>query len=113
MEIDMETRAGLPDLVLPPHDVVIPGADNVFPSDEDDIAYNQWCNETIKNRLEEVRKANESERAGWDEARFGPVPARLERPMIRTHYPDDDFESEDVVSLDDDGNIIVLDAGDR
>lgn len=90
-QIDKATRDGLETMVLPPHDVLVPGADNVHPSDEHDELYNRLCTERITAQLRSM----------------GPG------AMIRTRYPKDDNASEDVVTLDEDGAIVVLDAGSR
>ena len=52
--------------------------------------------------------------ANWndeDRALHGDNPEWLARPMLRTHYPQDTTESEDIVGLDGDGEIVVLDSG--
>lgn len=111
MAISKETRAGVRCVYLPPHDVVLPGIDMKAITDEQDKAYNAWCTSEIKNQLVSVKAENDVRRANW--------PADMEMPeyvakdMVRTHYPKDDFESEDVVSLDRSGEIVVLDAGSR
>lgn len=114
MEITQRVRDNLTTLFLPPHDVLVPGANNDDPSDEHDIEYNRLCNEMIIARLRDIEKSNaivdDARREELEKAELG---AMLERPMIRTRYPKDDFDSEDVVSLDGEGNIEVLDAGSR
>jgi len=64
-------------------------------TDEQDIAYNARCTGAIVGRLLELRAAG------------------AEPPLLRTFYPDDDEQSADLVSLDRDGNVVVLDPGSR
>ncbi|MEN0021981.1 MAG: hypothetical protein AAGC61_01780 [Microbacterium sp.] len=71
------------------------GAGIVVMTDEQDIAYNAHCTAAITGRLLELRAAG------------------AEPPMLRTFYPHDDEDSADLVSLDRDGNVVVLDAGSR
>lgn len=113
MDISEEVRSGLPTIFLPPIDVVVPGANVSDPSDEHDIEYNAWCNEKIKQALKQQADDNAKRRENWDEEAFGPTPEYIKNTMVRTRYPADDFESEDVVALDSDGEIVVLDAGSR
>lgn len=84
-------------LVMPTIDELMPGEDPDNPSDEGDIFYNQYCTDMIKQRLE-TKKENG------------------ERVELKTQYPKDtvteDFDSRDTVTLDDDGEIIVIDYGD-
>lgn len=84
-------RDSLPVLFLPKHSDVTPGADDDAPTDEQDIAYNTHCILLIKENLR----------------------AHGEGAKIRTHYPYDDADSEDIVTLDREGEIVVLDSGTR
>lgn len=129
MEIDEKTRGNLTTIFMPSHSTIVPGADDANPSDEDDIAYNEWCTKEIKKNLEhfhslqmeDYRRAvveRDAVLAGLNEG--DPIPARWREPvaepgapMARTRYPGDDEGSEDVVSLDESGNVIVLDTGTR
>lgn len=120
MTVSKEVRDGLKTIFLPPIDTVVAGVDLDAITDEQDKAYNAWCTAEIKRQL--------LEKAAEDQARYDRIDSgeaamsssaksdaleTLAVTMLRTRYPADDFESEDVVALDDDGNIIVLDAGDR
>lgn len=64
-------------------------------TDEQDISYNADCTAAVVGRLLELRAAG------------------AEPPLLRTFYPDDDEQSADLVSLDRDGNVVVLDPGSR
>ncbi|MFJ4173418.1 hypothetical protein [Microbacterium sp. NPDC089696] len=64
-------------------------------TDEQDIAYNAHCTGAITAALLELRAAG------------------MEPPMLRTFYPHDEEDSADLVSLDRDGNVVVLDPGSR
>lgn len=115
--IDEKTRAGLRTVFLPPHDVVVPGADNVNPTDEDDIRYNEWCTQQIKQALNDVKAENEKRLKWFEDHPDQEIPEYLEKPMVMTQYPRDTVErgndSRDVVSLDRDGEVVVLDSGVR
>lgn len=114
--IDNKTRGMLETLYLPPIDVIVPDVNILDPTDDEDIAYNAACNERIKERLAAITIRNEAalaDPATVERLTDAGVIAAYERPMIRTHYPADDFESEDIVSLDENGEIVVLDAGER
>lgn len=87
--MDKEERDSLPVLILPKHSDVTPGADNDAPTDEQDIAYNTHCIFLIKENLRELGEGGK----------------------LRTRYPYDTPDSEDVVTLDRDGDIVVLDMG--
>ncbi len=117
MDISEEVRSGLPTIFLPPIDVVVPGANVSDPSDEHDIEYNAWCNEKIKQALKQQEDDNANRREGWDEEAFGPIPEYIKTTMVMTEYPGDTKssgnDSRDVVSLDRNGEIIVLDSGVR
>ena len=76
--VTKEVRDSLPVFTLPGFDATM-----------DEFAYNEACNQLIKNELKF----------------FGPG------SMIRTHYPGETPESEDIVTLNDDGEIVVLDTG--
>lgn len=84
-------------LVLPAIDELLPNADPKNPADEDDIFYNQYCTDMIKQRL--LTKKD-----------------RGERVELKTQYPKDevteDYDSRDTVTLDDDDEIVVIDFGD-
>lgn len=109
--MDEKTRASLRTVFLPAHDGVVPEADPESITDEQDIAYNAWCTQFITRSLRELEEANKSSLATWDHSKFGAPPAHMERAMLRTRYPRDTEGSEDVVALDEDGNIVILDAG--
>lgn len=116
MDISEEVRSGLPTIFLPPIDVVVPGANVNDPSDEHDIEYNAWCNEQIKTALAIQEKENAKRRNAWVED-FGPMPEYVKIAMIMTQYPSDTLDagndSRDVVTLDRDGEIVVIDSGVR
>lgn len=110
--MDIKERAGLRTVILPAHDGVVPGISDLENiTDEQDIQYNTWCNEFITRSLREVEDDNQKQIDNWDISKFGPMPVRLERAMVRTRYPKDDDGSEDVVALDEDGKIVIIDAG--
>lgn len=111
MAISKETRAGIRCVYLPPHDVVVSDVDMNNISDEQDIEYNAWCTNEIKRVLAEIEADNVHRRNNWPEGEE--LPEYVKTSMARTHYPADDFESEDVVALDRDGEIVVLDSGSR
>jgi len=112
--MESEVRSALEAVYMPPVDVVVIGADNADPSPEHLAIYRQWCDDTLKVKLQAVNARNEEIAAGWDEERdLRPLPDNYKRPMVRTHYPFDDFESEDVVGLDANGNIEIIDEGSR
>lgn len=117
MTVSKQVRAGLPTVFLPPVDVVIPGADPENLTDEQDIEYNQWCNEQIIKALRDKEAENSARVASWDEDQFGPVPDEIKTAMVLTEYPHDTSadgdDSRDVVALDRDGDIVVVDSGVR
>lgn len=82
------------DLRLPTPDELL-GVSLADLTDEQDIAYNAHCTGAIVGALLELRAAG------------------MEPPTLRTFYPDDDDDSADIVSLDRDGDIVVLDPGSR
>ena len=55
----------------------------------EEFAYNEACSELIKNELKSLGDG----------------------AMLRTHYPGETADSEDVVSLNEDGEIVILDSG--
>lgn len=127
MTVSKEVRGGLETLNLPFVGVFIPdvlrepitGEPN--PTDEQDIAYNAECTRLIVEKLI-AKRAENAERVAALEAGVGSLSleGRAQAielfsgpPMIRTRYPKDDFDSEDVVTLDRDDNVVVLDAGTR
>lgn len=119
MTVSKEVRDGLQTIFLPPIDVVVPGADPHQPTDEHDMAYNAWCNKRILEELKKKDEENQSRIANLRGATNMLAEDRealiesLKVPMARTRYPSDDFDSEDIVSLNRDGEIVVLDAGSR
>lgn len=88
-------------VVIPPHSEVIAGADDADPSDEHDEAYNAWATEKLTQALLE-------ERAAKPEGDTSP-------PLVKSHYPHDapDGSTDDTLSLDRDGRIVVIDTGER
>lgn len=112
--MDSEVRSALKTIYLPPLNVVVEGASNTNPTPEHEAIYKEWCDNTIKMELQAIDRRNKEVAESWDEAiDLRPLPEIYNRPMVRTHYPIDDFESEDVVGLDKDGNLVVLDEGSR
>lgn len=112
--MDIETRAALQVLFLPPLSTVIDGADDLNPSEEDMAAYQAWCDARIREELAATERSNAKVAAVWDETvERRPLPDNYKRAMIRTHYPLDERDSEDVVGLDKDGNIEIIDEGIR
>jgi len=81
--------------VILPSTIELLGVPAAQVTDEEDIAYNAHCTAVIVDRLLELRAAG------------------AEPPMLRTFYPHDDDESADLVSLDNDGCVVVLDPGSR
>lgn len=121
MQITEEIRGGLPIVILPQAHMVLsgkePGASLTL--EEEDI-YNVRCNEMIVSALAVKREKNLVGLSILGETGGGGRMSAEERaslieilkvPMIRTRYPKDNSGSEDVVSLDEDGNIVVLDVG--
>ncbi len=86
------------ELVIPPINEVIPGADPENPTMEDTDAYNAWATETVQKRLEELKAGG------------------MEPPHLRTRYPHDSVtltvDSRDLVSLGRHGEVVVVDEGD-
>lgn len=74
-----------------------PSADPDNPSDEDDIAYNEYCTMLIINCITLNKEAGLS-------------------AELLTQYPGDtvnaDYDSRDLVTLNSDGEIEILDLGD-
>lgn len=85
----------LPVIVLPKHSEVIPGADDEFPDDEHDEAYNAYCTNLIRDRLLEMRQEG------------NPYPQAL------TQYPSDDDDSRDTVTIGRRDEVVVVDTGSR
>ncbi|QKN87723.1 hypothetical protein IXEL_22 [Microbacterium phage Ixel] len=77
-----------PTINLPRIEEVVPGAFPSMPTDDEDRAWNAHCTELVKAFAKE-------------------------HGIVRTHYPFDlpDGSSDDTVTLDDSGEIIILDAG--
>lgn len=126
MAVSKEVRDGLFTLNLPFVDVMFPDValdpnGSPAPTDEQDIEYNAECTRLIVQHLKAVRKENNERIASLERGEGGRIPEEertklieeLRTPMIRTRYPSDDFDSEDVVTLDRDDNVVVLDAGSR
>lgn len=112
--MDNEVRSSLKAIYMPPIDVVVEGADNVNPKPEHEKIYKLWCDNSLKAELQVVDLRNKEIAATWDEAvDLRPLPEQYKRAMVRTHYPSDDFESEDVVGLDGNGEIEIIDEGSR
>jgi len=88
---------GIRTITIPPHSAIVAGADDDDPSDEHDIAYNAWATETLTRALLEERARG------------------VEPPLVKSHYPHDapDGSTDDTLSLDRDGLIVVIDAGAR
>lgn len=83
-------------LTMPDHSIVVPSyklGDEV--TDEQDIAYNQACNQIITTALVAGRSAGSLV------------------PLVKTHYPFDlpDGTSDDTVSLGHEDEIVVIDTG--
>jgi len=121
MTVSKEVRDGLQTVFLPPIETVVEGVDLTEITDEQDIQYNAWCTAKIKQALLDKRAENQKRidniRSGAtgrmsEEAQAEAIKS-LEVPMLRTRYPKDDFESEDVVSLNNDDEVVVLDTGTR
>lgn len=77
-----------PTINLPPIEEVIPGVFAGFPTDEQDRQWNEHCTELV-------------------------IAFAKEHGVVRTHYPFDlpDGSSDDTVTLDKNGDIVILDAG--
>lgn len=77
-----------PTITLPPIEEVVPGTDPKHPTDEQDRAWNAKCTELVKAFA-------------------------AEHGVIRTHYPFDlaDGSSDDTITLDEDGEVVILDGG--
>lgn len=110
MKISEETRSGIRTVYLPPIDVAVPGVDLENISELDQSRYKAWCENEIKNHLRSVGVENAIRRANWPADTD--MPEYVQRDMVRTRYPEDDFGSEDVVALEN-GNVVVLDPGTR
>jgi hypothetical protein len=124
MKITEGVRAGLPTVIMPTHEMVLADVDLREPlSVEDDDRYNEHCNNLIRQALAvmsaqndvatQLIKAVATEGGRMTTEQREQRLEELARPMVRTRYPFDDNGSEDVVSLDEDGNIVVLDIGTR
>ncbi len=97
----MAEQATIRTIELPPHSHIIPGADDANPSDEHDEAYNAWATDLLTRALLEERAA----KAEGDDS----------PPLVKTHYPHDalDGSTDDTLSLDREGLIVVIDTGAR
>lgn len=82
-------------LIMPTIVDVVPGANPDAVNDEEDIAYNAHCTELVRSELVREREAGH------------------EPPTLRTHYPFDamDGSTDDTVSLNRDGDVVIIDAG--
>lgn len=109
--MDIETRAALQVLVLPPIDSVVFGV-SANPTEDEKATYQRWCDARIREELNTIEFNNSKVVKAWDETvERRPLPDNYKRAMLRTHYPYDDTRSEDVVGLDDAGNVEVIDEG--
>lgn len=77
-----------PTITLPRIEEVVPGVDPENPTDDEDRAWNAHCTSLV----EEFARTHGT---------------------VRTHYPFDldDGSSDDTVTLDDEGRVIILDGG--
>lgn len=82
-------------LELPPHAMVVKLADPDSITDDEDIEYNAWCTAKVTAELLDVRESG------------------MEPPLLKTHYPFDapDGSTDDTVSLDRDGLVVIVDGG--
>ncbi|QNN98599.1 minor tail protein [Microbacterium phage MortySmith] len=111
MAISQETRYGIRCVYLPTYEIALPGVDAENPSDAQKEAYQAMVDNELRRQIASVKVENDIRRANWPADTD--MPEYVQRDMVRAHYPDDDFASEDVVALDDDGNLVVLDKGSR
>lgn len=122
VEVSKQMRDGLPTVILPPISVVVGKEPPLVIGDltrEDEGKYNAKCNEIIISSLIKKSQENDSVIRALEAGEVGRISEEqknqkieeLKIPMVRTRYPYDNEGSEDVVSLDENGKIIVLDSG--
>ena len=87
------------ELVIPPIEEVVKGADSSDPTPEQSDQYNAWATEFVREALEEKRAAGETQ------------------PYLLTRYPHDtvseDDDSRDLVTLGRHGEVATVDTGSR
>ncbi|UYL85328.1 hypothetical protein SEA_HAGER_35 [Microbacterium phage Hager] len=111
MAISEETRYGIRCVYLPTYEIALPGVDPENPSDEQKATYQAMIEDELRRQIMSVGVENAIRRANWPQGEE--MPEYVKRDMVRAHYPADDFLSEDVFALDDDGKLVLLDAGSR
>ncbi|QLF84357.1 hypothetical protein SEA_KARATE_33 [Microbacterium phage Karate] len=109
--ISEETRYGIRCVYLPTYEIALPGVDPENPSDAQKAAYQAIIDNELRRQIMSVGVENEIRRANWPSDME--MPEYVKRDMVRAHYPSDDFGSEDVIALDENGELVVLDAGSR
>ncbi|AWY04490.1 hypothetical protein SEA_KRAMPUS_34 [Microbacterium phage Krampus] len=111
MAISKETRYGIRCVYLPTYAIALPGVDPENPSDEQKAAYQAMIEDELRRQIMSVGTENAIRRANWPAGEE--MPEYVKRDMVRAHYPSDDFLSEDIFALGDNGELVLLDSGSR